>query len=275
MFIQQLPTKDQYLELLDLAYEVVQSLKGVKTTDTRLPDCEQLSAKLFFHAATVCHLQETNTKVPVPYSLKNGSSFYDFPSVAVITRAIFETYLNLFEIFFEPTTEDEFEFNHALWQLSGFIIRENFASSDATLKEQIAKSQEEIQGMRSRLQKTEKYKLLKHSDQEKVLRGKGIRNWKSVAKAAGFGEKTIVRMYAYYSGYVHADGLSGAQIANAQTAPDQLTHIEAHMRFIIVVLSKMILDYAKKFSQAKAVCDKNPDVYYKAEIWSGAASLLP
>ena len=275
MFIQQLPIKDQYLQLLDLTYEVVQSLKGKKMPDSRLVDCEQLAVKLFFHAATVYQLSEIGTKAPVPYSLKEGSSFYDFPSIVVLTRAILETYLTLFEIFFEPVTEDEFEFNHALWLLSGFVIRENFAPSDPTLQEQMAKAQEEIQEMRDRLQKTEKYKSLKPGEQRKILKGEGIRSWKSVAKAAGFGEETIKRMYAYYSGYVHADGLSGAQIVAAQTAQDQLTHIEIHMRAIMIVLSKMILDYAKKFSEAKVVCDKNPDTFYKAEIWSGAVSLLP
>src|SRR5260221_10792360 len=150
MFIQQLPTKDQYLQLLDLTYEVAQSLKGKKSPDPRLPDCQQLAVKLFFHAATVYQLREESTKAPVPYSL-NGSSFYDFPSIAVLTRAILETYLTLFEIFFEPSTEDEFEFNHALWLLSGFVIRENFDPSDPTLQEQITKAQKEIQEMRNRL----------------------------------------------------------------------------------------------------------------------------
>jgi hypothetical protein len=82
-------------------------------------------------------------------------------------------------------------------------------------------------------------------------------------------------MYAYYSGYVHADGLSGTQIVAAKTAKDQIEQIETHMRLIIIVMSKMILDYANKFPEAKAVCDKNSDAYYLAEIWSEVASRLP
>lgn len=82
-------------------------------------------------------------------------------------------------------------------------------------------------------------------------------------------------MYAYYSGYVHADGLSGAQIGITQTAQDQIEYIEIHMNTILIVLSKMIIDYAKRFPEAKAACDKKPDAYYRAETWSGAASLLP
>lgn len=274
MSTQSLSTTEQYLQLLDLTYEVAQALKGKPSPDSRLPDCQQLATKLYFHAATVYWLREAGTKVPAPYSL-NGSSFYDFPSVAVLTRAIFETYLTMFEVFFEPTTDDEFEFNHALWQLSGFVIRENFVPTDPTLQHRIANAQKEVQEMRNRLQRTQKYKSLKPGEQRKVLKGEAIRGWKNIAQAAGFGEKTIQRMYAYYSGYVHADGLSGAQIVAAQTAQEQIGHIDIHMRTIMLVLSKMIIDYAKKFPEARAICDKQHDAYYRAEIWSGVTSLFP
>lgn len=129
--------------------------------------------------------------------------------------------------------------------------------------------------MRTRLQKTNKYKSLKPGEQRKVLKGEGIRSWKSVAVAAGFGEQTISRMYAYYSGYVHADGLSGTQIVSAQSAQDQIEHIEIHMRTIMLVLSKMINDYTKRFPETKAACDKNPQAYHQADIWSAVAGRLP
>ncbi len=274
MSIQAVPTTDQYLQLLDLTYEVAQSLRGKPSPDNRWPDCQQLAAKLFFHAATVFWLREAGTKAPVPRSI-NGCSFHDFPSVAVLTRACLETYLTLFEVFFEPVTEDEFEFRHALWLLSGFVVRENYVSLDPTLQSQFANAQTEINEMRTRLQNTNRYKSLKPSEQRKVSKGEAIRSWRTVAKSAGFGEKAILRMYAYYSGYVHADGLSGTQIATARSAQEQIDHIEIHMRTIMIVLSKTILDYAKRFPEARAVCDKNPDVYYRAEIWSGAASRLP
>jgi hypothetical protein len=271
MFLQSLSTTSQYLQLLDLVYEVAQSLKGKPSSDFRWPSCQQLATKLFFHAATIYWLRESSTKAPVPHSI-NGCSFFDFSSVAVLTRAVLETYLTMFEVFFEPTTDDEFEFKHALWLLSGFVLREDFVSLDPIIQSQFTK---EIQVMRTRLQKTKKYESLKPSEQRKVSKGMAIRSWKAIAKAAGFGELTIQQVYAYYSGYVHADGLSGTQIVTAKTAQDQVEHIEIHMRTIMIVLSKMILDYAKKFPEAKAACDKNPETFYLAEVLSGAASHLP
>ena len=46
-------TIDEYLKLLDLVYEVAQSLEGKPSPDFRWPDCQQLATKLYFHAALV------------------------------------------------------------------------------------------------------------------------------------------------------------------------------------------------------------------------------
>lgn len=238
-----------------------------------MPDCQQLAAKLFFHAATIYWLRQ-GTKAPLP-SLEEGAFFYDFPSVTVVTRAALETFLTLFEVFLEPTTEDEAEFNHALWQLSGFIVREDFVPSDPTLQDRVSNSQKEIQQMRTRLRRTKKFNSLTPGQQKDVLRGKRKTDWRKVARAAGFGEQTIRRWYAYYSGYVHADGLSGAQIVSAQTGQDQIEFIQTHMLTVMVMLSKLIIGYAGKFPEARAVCNNNPDTHHLAQVLSGAASLLP
>jgi len=180
----------------------------------------------------------------------------------------------MFEVFFEPATDDEFEFKHALWQLSGFVIREKFSVTAPTLQNQVT-NQTEIQKMRDRLQNTKKFSLLKSGEQKNVLKGGRKRNWENIAKAVGFGEQSIRQIYSYQSGYVHADGLSGTQMFSLQTAQEQIDFIEIHMRTVMIVLSKMIIQYANKFSEAKAVCDKNPGTFHMTKVWSGAASILP
>lgn len=264
---------DQYLRLLDLCYEAAQSLKGKQSTMPHMPDCQQLAAKLFMHAASIYWLAQ-GTRAPAPTSL-GGACFYDFPSIAVLTRAALETYLTLFEVFLEPATTDELEFNHALWQLSGFVLREGWVPQDPTLRDWARESGKEIHAMRSRLENTNKFASLKRGEQKQTLRGIRRRDWAAVAGAAGFGEQTIRLMYAYYSGYVHADGLSGAQIMGAKTAGEQQRFIEGHVRLVMVVLSKMVIGYAKKFPEARAVCTAAPEAYAVAALWSGAASLLP
>lgn len=265
---------ESYLRLLDLCYEVAQSLKGTQASIPHIPDCQQLAAKLFWHAASIYWLGQ-GTHAPVPESLVGGACFYDFASVAVLTRAALETYLTLFEVFLEPQTLDGFEFNHALWQLSGFVVREDLVPSDPSLTEWAARSQREIEEMRSRLCSTQKYSLLSAREKKAALRGRRSRDWSAVARAAGFGEDTIRKMYAYYSGYVHSDGLAGAQIMQAATREEQSRFIQGDMHLVMSILAKMVLGYESKFQEARRTCEGRPADYTLAQVWSEATRRLP
>jgi len=45
--------QEDYLKLLDLTYRLANSLAGERANHHRIRDCNQLAAKLFFHAAIV------------------------------------------------------------------------------------------------------------------------------------------------------------------------------------------------------------------------------
>ena len=94
---------------------------------------------------------------------------------------------------------------------------------------------------------------------------------------AGFGENTITirQIYSYQSGYIHADGLSGAQVFGLKTMQEQIEFIEINMRIVMIVLSKLIIEYSKKFPEAKAACEKNVEIFNRAQVWSGSVQLLP
>jgi hypothetical protein len=264
---------DEYLGILDLAYDVAHSLNGTVPTDPKMRDCQQLAIKLFFHATSVYWLRQ-GTKAPVT-EVQGGAFFFDFPSVTVLARAALETYLTMFEVFFEHGSDDEREFRYQLWLLSGFSVRERHIPTDPPLKSRVKKSQLELDEMRKAIKATSKFKDLSKGLRKSVLKGRRLqRDWTHVARAAGFGEKLLRTMWAYYSGYVHADGLSGAQIIDAKTKEDQIEHIETQMRTILMSLSKMILNYVDTFPLAKAAAESKPEFLYRAEIWSGAAALM-
>lgn len=266
-------SSSEYLQLLDLVYIVDQSLKGVKFDDFRVTDCEQLVAKIFIHASTVYYLAN-GTKTPVPF-FSQGSWFFDFPSIAVLTRTIFETYLKLFEVFFDSISDDEFEFRHAYWLLSGFVASENINFDEPELQKMAETRQKDICEFRTRIKNTNKFKSLKKSEQERILNGKRNQGWKQLAKKAGFGETIIQNTYSYLSGYVHGDGLSGTQIMSALSSKEQKEYIETNMEIIKIILSKIIINYAKKFPEANEACVRNSKILEKAVILSGAAEKLP
>lgn len=265
-------TMGQYLELLDLTYQVVDSLKGKRSSDIRWPDCQQLATKLFFHTSTIYWLMQ-GTRAPVPRSGR-GAFFFDFASIAVLTRAVLETYLTMFEVFFEQKSEDDFEFNHALWLLSGFVLRENIVPTDPKLRGAYVNAQKEISELRNRIQETKRFSRLKPSEQRKVLSGQRKRDWPSLAKESGFSERMIRHIYSYFSSYVHADGLSSTQIVSATTRQDQMTMMKSQMSVVMITMSKLIIAYADRFPEAKTACDMNAGAFHLAQVLSGAANRI-
>jgi hypothetical protein len=264
-----------YLQILDLVFDAAQSIKGKISIDYRMPDCQQLATKLYFHAATVYHLRQ-GTKAPVPIDIKDGSSFFDFASVAVLTRAIIDAYFTLFEVFFAPISDDEKEFRYQLWLLSGFVIREKYLPKDPSMQDRIERSKLDIQNMRNRISSTQYFKTLSTKQQKYVLKGKRIpRNWEKVAQSAGFGENSIKQMFSYYSGYTHSDGLSGTQIITADTRESQSDHIEYSMRIIMMIMSKMILNYCSLFPESQKACELKLSSYEKVIVWSEIAKRIP
>lgn len=265
--------EEEYLGLLELSFEVVQSLAGKPADDYRLPDCQHLAAKLYFHAASIYWLKQ-GTKAPVPRS-RSGSSFIDFASIAVLGRAAFETYLTLFEVFFEPQDDDEFEFRHASWQLQGFVLREGFVPSDPDLEEDYVRAQQDIRQLRRRIEATAAFGSFTDKQKKQILKGRRLRTRMDVAEAAGFGKEYIRRVYHYYSDYAHSGGLSAAQMFESKSAEEQRELSEMHLVTAGIALSKQILSYAEKFDEASEVASRFEDALHRAAVLSEAVRRIP
>lgn len=265
-----------YVALLDLAYEAAQVLEGTPPPYPWIADCQQLAAKLYFHAATVHWLRHNGTRCPVPGPMATGSHFFDFASVQVIARSVLETYLTMFEVFFEPTGDDERSFRHAHWQLSGLVVREGLLFENTVSLDRVFQSQQEIETLRERIRNTSRFASLTPKQQAQVLEGRKLnRSRADLAKAAGFSEDLLGMVYSYQSGYVHADGLSGMQIMASTTQEEQIRFIDSSMRVAIMPsLSKMILSYATTFPQARAVCERHANAFWWARLYSESARLL-
>jgi hypothetical protein len=204
----------------------------------------------------------------------NGAAFTDFASIAVIARAALETYLTFFEVFVSPSTEDEFEFQYCLWHLAGQVVLEDLVPSDESLTEHYLHAQADIRELRERLRTTQVFAALTRRQQDQVLQGKRRRDWRDIAAAAGLSPGFIKRIYSYYSGFVHSDAYTSAQMFSAQTKEDQRAHAELHLLTIMFVLSKFILDYARIFEEANDVLPRFPDAHRRAQVWSEVLSRL-
>lgn len=270
---QELVREDEYLALLELSYEVAQSLAGGIPEDQRRPDCQMLAAKLYFHAASI-HWLSQGTNAPVPRS-NEGTAFIDGPSIAVLTRAAFEAYLTMYEVFFEPESDDDFEFNYLLWQLAGFVVREGWEPTEPELHDAYVQAQADIEELRNRIRATERFASLTRKQKKAVLKGKRIRRKMDVAESAGFGQEMVSRLWSYYSDHAHSGGMAAGEIFEAKTLADQREMIQIHIVTTAIVLSKMILSYANQFEQAMAISQEFKKTFDKAQVLSGSIALVP
>ena len=181
----------------------------------------------------------------------------------------------MFEVFFEPTTNDEKGFRHALWLLSGFIIHEKYPVTSSEYKSDSDEAQIQIQEIRNRIINTHTYQQLSPSHQKEILKGKRVLNWERIAKKAGFSLKTFRQLFSFQSSYIHSDGLSGTQIITAKTSADQIELLEIQMKVTMIIMSKMILDYIRFFPESKYAAEKDPYTYNLVRICSSLANKLP
>ncbi|MEX2030540.1 MAG: hypothetical protein WD906_06180 [Anaerolineales bacterium] len=185
-----------------------------------------------------------------------------------------DTFLTLYHVFFSPETEDDFEFRYSLWRLAGEVVREGLPPSDPSLRPSYDFAQRDIANLRRRLEATSRFKTLTTKKQRSAMRGHRSVNWPKTAEEAGFGKQMIHQIRAFYSGHVHADGLSASQVIQAETRDAQIEHVEIDMTMVMVVLAKFVCLYAGKFPEAKAACERNGGTYQHAVSLARAASRM-
>ncbi len=266
---------NQYLSnLIDFTYKVVQSLKGMEYTESEHIDvCELLTMKLYCHATTINYLRN-GTQLNLS-DFDEQVTIFDFSSIMVLARAVIETYLTLYEVFFEPQTEDELNYRANVFKLSALITWENFRPNDPKVEHEdlVKKNIAEIISLRNRIKNTQAFQSLDHNQQPQALKGRIMprRDFTVRAKAAGLGEKTAERMYAYLSSYLHSDSVSAVHLREATTNTKEAWYIGLGVNIVMIVLAKTILLYRARFKQAKAVCKANPIPYAMVEGMSKAA----
>ena len=264
----------EYQGLLRLYAGCVESLKDFKPSDERLLECHPLAIKFFFHASTLFSLTQ-GTDV-TPFITRPGTIF-DHVSAKVLARALFETYLVFFYVFIDPKTDDEFEFRYCAWLLSGYVVREKSADLyPSSYQEQKKHDASFTEGIRSRIQETERFKGLKEKQKKNVLRGRQWKftSWVGIAKLAGIGERYSGILYGLLSGYAHSDSLSALQINLAVDDKKQIELLGDTLMIVKPIISKMIVSYCDKFPLAKDAFKNDPEIAKLAETFSGALSMI-
>lgn len=251
--------------LLRFMREVVNSLSARPNPDDRVIGCAGLARKIYNQAASVYYLAK-GTHI---FGEEKVSHILDFASIITISRSILETYLTLFEVYFEPNTPEELEYRIAVYKLKGFSFRETFVP-DYKFHKQYEKHIKDIDTLRNRIRNTAKFKSFTDKNhREQSLQGKIMpsRPFDIKMSEAGFGPR-IRKSFGYQSAFVHGDSLSVAQIDQNQTSEQATRLINPQLAIVMATLGKLIENYAQLFPESRSLysSDTNMQILIKAII---------
>ena len=199
-----------------------------------------LGIKLMRHLASLFYLSKGSNLAEFS-EFKALVNFIDHPSINVIARSAFESYLTFFGLFVDKKlTDKEREFFVSLWGFRGLLERAKtppFSSKDHEKAKEIS---EKIKEWRKKIKSDSIYKQLGKDDRDKAVRGEWRlnREWNFLAKEAGYSENFFNAMYGKYSDSAH----SGAWITQEGF---RSLNIKEQERKVVIVLGSMVTVMAK------------------------------
>jgi len=255
---------EDYRAHVEFARDVVRSINGRRVTDDLLNEAQGLAYKLLFHASSIYQLAQ-GTNLPLKTSGQYVKVF-DFASVAALARVAIETYAILHELYMIPTSDDERQFNLAVFRLSGITLLEGWKPSAEPLQSAHEELAKKAQALRSEIEATEKFKTLKKEQKVKVLAGKRLTNWNYMIINAGFSSDFIHHLYALENSYVHADKSSAIQFGLHGTEQGQQQAMLTHIITARIALCKLVLDYVSRFDEAKVIAATNHELFEEIKL---------
>lgn len=268
--------ESEYVRILKLYAQCIESLKGIVPSDKRLFSAQELANKMLDHALSLYALADG---VDLATALGRDGSFVVVASANSLARAAVETYLRFYYLFIEPENDDELEFRYCVWRLAGLCIRGAVASEfpPQTPKEKAFRlnQQEEICKLRERLKKTKCFIGHSRGTQRVALGHKRWRFPKSVdlAKQAGIGQGYFRTLYTLLSDYDHSGGLAAQQMGSIWSIEDRIGAIEGILRLVKVFVSRMLVVFVDTFPDAAGVLETDPTTEL-AMIYSRALGML-
>lgn len=260
-------TREEFLVLMDLYVRMAESLNGkrVDSDEAWRTNMQPLAAKLFFHLGTLFYVHQ-GTSLPPLAATRVG--YIDFASLAVLTRAAWETYLTFSWIFVQPPDAALKRFRHRIWELGGLRSREGFPAQLESSKAQLARELAEIADLRERLQADPLFGPLEPARKKEALRGEWRmgQDWVMLAGSAGISRGYFRWVYRYLCGYAHTNYLSVLQQAQAETKSDQEELAGPYLSTGLMIMSHFITAYAQLSAEALAVLDSRPEAKRLVQI---------
>jgi len=226
-----------------------------------------IGKKILDHCISVLNLSNKQT-----YYFSNNTriEFIDFPTIAVITRSIVESYLAFNHIFINSNSEEEAKFKWLVYDLAGYFERQSFK---ATIEEHIKIKEEEvksIQILREQIKDNPFFTSFSEKQQKQLLQKENwklFNSWGDLAVKAGYDSEAFNQTYKYLCSYVHSGRLSILQILDANKNGKEINLVNSNINTCCGALAKYICDIGKLIPEFKDFYEKEELDKKTIEIW--------
>lgn len=263
-------------DLLRLLEEIL-SKDDARLNPHYLLSIKGLTYKFFAHCTTILRLyQQEEARISFA-----GKTYLDNASIRALVRVCVETYLTLFEVFFEHFNDsDTLEFRYRIWLLKGLapglllqerlpllLDTETIANYSSQVEERKRDNEEckriiqesayfrrlpdqQRKNIEKQLSNPKKYPLIKYTDREQ----------EQLFSDAGLNHHILRHIYSSTSSSIHSDGYSAWEFNPFNGFED--TDSEGYFLFLPIALTgKIITHFASLSEHYLRLCEQQPETF--------------
>jgi len=267
--------RSEYLEMMEVLIRCGEALRGrsIPPEMSWQAYTEPIAMKLLFHLGSL-HVLQKGTVLPAMAGVP--IEYIDFPSIATLARAAFETFLAFHFIFIDPPTNELKRFRYDVWKLGGLKDRQRFFVTTQEGRDVLQKEKLRIEDLEKSITTNPLYQELSEPRQKDAIRGKWRfgKKWEDLAELTGTHKGFFISLYAYLSSFAHTGYLGILQLSQAAEAKIQQRLADMYTNIGLTIMSHFILAYCSLFQEAQIVLDHNDnykklvEIYFiKAEDW--------
>ena len=254
---------NRLIETLGLSIE---DFKGSEVTQSE-QYAIMIGKKILNHCISVVNISKSQTYI---FSNKTRVEFVDFPSIAVITRSIVESYLAFNHIFINVKSDSESKFKWLVYDFAGYLERQTFKANlpaNVLVKEQEAQA---IVVLRKEIKANPHFQNFTSKQQKQLLERENwklFNRWGDLAKAAGYNVESFNQTYKFLCSYVHSGRLSILQILDAHKHGNEINLVNSNINTCCGALAKYINDLGSLIPSLKKIYEKDSLNKLTVDTW--------
>ncbi|MEN8191861.1 MAG: methionyl-tRNA formyltransferase [Bacteroidota bacterium] len=242
-----LKTIKEYEQLSNKCIELSSNTSNRKVKTWREEYASHIFAKLTMHSIAITKFLP-NTKL---YEIPSNFKIWDLSSLAVIVRALIETYNIFYYLIIDEVDESEKEFRYIIWHLHSESERLRMLKSIGSTNSAIPEIENEIRQLKEKLLENEYYIAKTDSKQKAKLRKGEIgfdKTSTQISESAGISKNYYRAIYKDLSSHIHTFPFSIKQISVFKAGDtESLGLLKSYADTSSGYLSLSIRDFVKIF----------------------------